>query len=118
MISLEPNNVHDRLLFNVGDDWFIHLTCNDADGKPIDLISTSAQVEWRLADAAGEVLFTKTLGNGIEIVPNTTSEILITVTHAETADVPAGHYRDQTRITVGDIINVQARGRVDAVATF
>ena len=112
------SNLHDTIAFEVGDDWLIAVSCTNADGTPMDL--TGAALEWKLADVdTGHIFATLTVGSGITIeaaVSGIANTCLIWLTHAVTATIAPGFYRDQLRVTTAqNLISTQMKGRIQAL---
>lgn len=117
MIELVPSNVHPPVAFDIGDDWFIEFACTYRDGSPLDLTS-GALVNWRLIKGEAEELISLSLGTGIELVEGANNKCLVHVPHMMTEVFAPGFYRDQLRVTIGDIITTQSKGRIEALVTY
>ena len=117
-MSVQPTNVHDPLRYRCGDDWFLEVSCANADGTPMDL--TGAAIEWRLVTDDSNVVAALTLGNGSSVEPGAPpSTLMIRVTAAQSALIAPGCYRDRTRVTTADgVVSTLSTGRVTALASI
>jgi len=90
-------SLHPPAAFYRGDTWKIAGTLYNADGSAFDL--TTAALEWKMVDCAGNVIFDLTIGNGISIIDAPGGLCLIAVTSAQSGALPVGRYNDQMRAT-------------------
>ena len=106
---------HNPFKFFLGDTWLIEFTCLDEDGVALD-ITTADVLEWKLDDAANTInYFTYTLGSGVDIIDGPHGICMVTVQPAESAALNAAQYRDQFRLTLDGIVNVQCFGIINAI---
>jgi hypothetical protein len=119
--QMRPGEVttHAPQQFYSGDTWEIHASCSDGDGNLIDL--EFAALTWRLADQAGAVLLTLTVGDGIALVESTSGDLvkgvcLITVTPTQSAEIEPGFYSDSLVVETGGKVLTQFSGRIEVLA--
>lgn len=119
MLIRPVSNVHELFNLIAGDDWIFEVSCSNSDGTPIDL--TAAAIEYKLATAAGGVVRTLTIGNGITVVPPEApatypTKCIVLLPHADSALIAPGAYRDQLRVTVGGLVSTQSKGDLTVTA--
>lgn len=107
--------VHTPLQFYRGDTWELDVTCHDGNGVVLNL--TGATLEWQLHTAAGVLVTTKTIGNGISVAAPTSGVCVISMEASESGSLAPGYYFDQLRVTLanGDV-STQAVGRIEALS--
>ena len=115
-IKLHPDNVHDPLQLEIGDDWIISVQCTNSNGSPMDLTGVQA-VEWKLVDpTTGVATYVLTAGHGI-LQPLTLGQCVVWLTKLQSATLAAKSYFDQFRVTTSlGVQSTQSRGRIDAIA--
>jgi hypothetical protein len=122
VISLQPGNVHDPQVFDIGDDWQIEFDCNDGAGNPLDLTAAGA-IEWLLRDQTGNQIALLTLAAGdITVLPAVSTNAIpnacsVWFKNALTAALTPGFYNDRLRVTTWQgFVTTQSYGRVEARA--
>jgi hypothetical protein len=108
------------LEFYNGETWIINYQLNDGDDTDLDL--TGGTISWKLTNANGTNLMTRTIGDGITLTEPTTGLCQLTVTPAmqTTAGVAANNvYGWELRavLTTG-LITVQADGSLHVKASL
>jgi hypothetical protein len=106
-----------NILWRVGETWRIDATMHDSSGVPLSLVG--AQVNWRLADIAGQVLETLSVGSGITLVNGgVDGECLIVTTPAMqvSMDIQPGVYQHEAQVILSDgTVTDQFAGFVQAL---
>jgi hypothetical protein len=103
-----------NLTLHQGENWSITFAAHYADNTVMPL-GSSDEVEFRIADASGRALLTKSVGDGVTIVdePQGLAEILITTADQDAAGIgTASVYVYEVRVTKGGERYIQAEGLV------
>jgi len=104
--------------FQQGDTWQLQGNLHYADGTPFNL-GPGCSITWGLQNAAQQVVFTLSLNAGITVVDAAGGVCLITVTPAQSVDIPAGSYVDELQATdPSGLVSTQWQGPIDVKAAF
>lgn len=112
--------VHPPQQFYIGDTWEISASCADGDGAAIDL--STATVKWVLCDATRANVYELTVGDGIQLLENTsgdliTGRIVIELSSARSGTLfPGRYYYDELTVVADGKTLTQFRGRIDTLA--
>ncbi|HEV2363053.1 MAG TPA: hypothetical protein VGS12_02530 [Caulobacteraceae bacterium] len=109
-----------NLVLSLHASWIIQLNCIDGAGDPIDLVEAAA-IEWRLANAAGEIVLDLSLGQGITVIDAGAGVAIILVTPSlqQSAQLTAGLYDYEGRVTLIDgTVTDAALGTLNARASL
>lgn len=96
------------------ENWVIDFTAHNRDGSVMTLLS-GADIEFRVANLAGEIIMEKSVADGVEIInPSAgTAKISISVDDQIHAGLTAGSVSVyEIRVTNGSDISIQAEGRL------
>jgi hypothetical protein len=82
-----------------GDTLSIVITVLDDAGEPVDL-SDATSIRWQMATSirAAEPLVVKELGDGIELVDDTTSDFEVSLLSEDTENIAAGTYYHEAEV--------------------
>lgn len=104
---------HD-LEFHYKEHWPIDFEVLDGDGDAIDI--TAATLQWRMVNAAGTTVMTRTAGDGLTVTSGSAGlcTLLVTPTHQTDASVAQStRYQWEFKVTTsGGTSSVQARGEL------
>lgn len=105
---------HSKMFFVRGDKWEIAGALLNNAGAPLPL-GADPVIEWALYNAAGEVQFEASIGDGITVVDAEAGTITIEVTPEKSALVPVGQFQDQLRATINSVPQTMWLGEVEVM---
>lgn len=112
--------VHPPQQFYIGDTWEIACACADGDGAAIDL--SAATVTWVLCDSTRANVYELAVGDGIQLLENTSGELItgrlvVELSSARSGTLTPGvSYYDELTVVTGGKTLTQFRGRIDTLA--
>jgi len=100
---------HPDFTLYAGDRWQFDAALHDASGNALNL--SGAEIVWRL-HKSGNVIATRTVGDGITVTNALAGLCSIVNTKEQTEAFANGTYSDDIRVTIGDMVCTQAVGLI------